>query len=113
MADDWGFLQTLFGAGWPGGGGGASQPQTVPEDTYTTANDPTRVPVPPAAPPTGLGGGGVNQSLIGLGLGLLGGTPFNRYGPALQGYMAGARSDIAARQAQALNAYRQAEIQMQ
>src|SRR5215475_5420770 len=57
----------------------------------------------PAAPPTSpwgglgsmLGGGaargpGMSQGMIGLGLGLLAGNPFDRYGAALKGYQAGA-----------------------
>jgi len=51
--------------------------------------------------------------MAGLGLGLLAGNPFNRYGAALQGYQRGAAADLA-RQGQVNQyAYQQAELGIQ
>src|SRR5262245_60977329 len=60
----------------------------------------------PAGQEQPLGGGGgfmdtIGQNrmgLIGLGLGLMQGTPANRFGPALQGFQSGAAQDERVRQ---------------
>jgi hypothetical protein len=76
----------LFGSGGLGGGG-----------VTTTAG------TPGAAP-------GMNQSMIGLGLGMLGGNIFNKWGPALRGYQTGAAADLARQQQVNTYGYQQQEL---
>jgi hypothetical protein len=121
--------------GWAGQGGYLGPtPQggfpAAPTDAYADASGnapdaapigpPAFTPAPmqpgPAAPaaPTmpqapGLGGIGA-QSMIGLGMGLLAATPFNRMGQALQGYQAGVSLDEKRREAAASEAYRRQEL---
>jgi hypothetical protein len=75
----------LFGGGLGGGG------------VTTTAG------TPGAAP-------GMSQSMIGLGLGMLGGNPFNKWGPALRGYQTGAAADLARQQQVNTYGYQQQEL---
>src|SRR5262245_51489027 len=80
-------------------------------------------PAAPAATPWGglgslLGGGGgrgpgMSQGMIGLGLGLLAGNPFDRYSAALKGYQAGASQDEARWAQQQNEAYRQQALAQQ
>jgi hypothetical protein len=79
----------LFGGGGLGGGG-----------VTTTAG------TPGAAP-------GINQSMIGLGLGMLGGNVFNKWGPALRGYQTGAAADLARQQQVNQYGYQQQSLALQ
>ena len=71
----------------------------------------------------GLGGGGVtttagtpgaapsiNQSMVGLGLGMLSGNPFNKWGAAMRGYQTGAAADLARQQQVNQYGYQQQEL---
>ena len=99
-----------------------------PQAAY--AYQPPAAPAPPPPPQgqgTGLGGvfsmlgggggggqgttqPGMSQGMIGLGLGMLAGNPFNKWGAALQGYQRGAAADVArAQQAEAAK-YHQQEL---
>jgi hypothetical protein len=53
---------------------------------------------------------GMNQSMIGLGLGMLGGNIFNKWGPALRGYQTGAAADLARQQQVNTYGYQQQEL---
>ena len=77
----------LFGGGGGLGGGGVT----------TTAG------TPGAAP-------GINQSMIGLGLGMLSGNPFNKWGAAMRGYQTGAAADLARQQQVNTYGYQQQEL---
>ena len=111
-----------------------------PQAAYAQAPAPTP---PPVAPPQSQAGGlgslfglfgaggqgaapaadatrpGWQQGAIGLGLGMLAGNPFDRWGPALKGYQAGAAQDVArAQQAETAKYHQQslaqtAELQRQ
>lgn len=91
-------------------------------------------PPPPAAPPPPptsglgswfglLGGGGAapaapqagtapgwQQGAVGLGLGLLSGNPFNKWGKALEGYQRGAAADVARQQLANTYGYQQQSL---
>jgi len=81
------------------------QPSTTPAPT------PAPAPAPPS-PTTGLGGGGPWQSLAGLGLGMLAGNPFNKWGAAMQGYQRGAAADQAAAAQAETARYHQQQLQL-
>jgi len=77
----------------------------------------------PNAPPADLGqpyggGGGLtgllgSQRMIGLGMGLLAGNQFDRWGPAMKGYQVGASEDLKAQQLERDRALRQQQLAMQ
>src|SRR5262245_31988352 len=97
--------------GTPAGSAPAPAPMAPPTGPTQSDLDGSAINLPAQA---GLGGApGYTQSMIGLGLGLLAGTPFNRYGAAMTGYQQGAQADLArateARQA----AYQQQSLAQQ
>src|SRR5262245_30943823 len=105
-----------------GAGLGGAPQGWGPQPAVSDGDGAPAAPAPaPASPWAGLGsifggGGGaqsspgMSQGMIGLGLGLLAGNPFDRYSAALKGYQAGASQDEA-RFAQAQNeAFRRAQL---
>src|SRR5215475_9447405 len=63
----------------------------------------------PAAPQAGTAPGW-QQAAAGLGLGLLSGNPFNKWGAALEGYQRGAAADVTRQQMANQYAYQQQQL---
>src|SRR5262245_54946063 len=116
------YMAGLGGTPTPQGWG--PQPAVSPDAAgMTDGGAPAPAPAAPPASPWGglgslLGGGGgrgpgMSQGMIGLGLGLLAGKPWDRYSAALKGYQEGAGQDEARYAQQQQNAYRQQALAQQ
>jgi len=104
--------QAPSGAG--GGGYGAPAPamQTPPPPPSGLGSWFSTMFAPTPAAPAGAAPGW-QQGAIGLGLGLLSGNPFNKWGKALEGYQRGAAADLARQQAVNQYGYQQQQLGIQ